>query len=170
MLNPVYFSARLQPLAFLFLLVTGCATTSGPSLDAWIPEGYYHFSCDIVNQNNLALVSHNRGRMEVQLLGDFDGGFAFSPEADGGLTITKSNMDYPGLKRSFRGEGTVQQPGVASGSAITWIKSVGPIGRDHRKGPWRLRPATPKEIQRVQQRQQRLREVRDEIRKSAETP
>ena len=153
----VRFLPPLQPLVFFILLLTGCTTpTSEVDLDRWIPEGFYHVTSEIINQDNLARVTHKNQRIQVQLLGDFDGGFTMAPLPNGELEIVTSRMDYPGLKRSFKGEGRIQQPGVAMGTAITWLKSAGPVSRNHRKGTWSLRPATPQEVERYQQKQKQL--------------
>jgi len=69
-------------------------------------------------------------------------------------------VEYPGLKRSFRGDGSILSPGRAEGTAISWLKSLGPISRNHREGSWQLRPATPREIERYQAEQRRLHSYR----------
>lgn len=143
----------MQSWFVIFLLLSGCVTAPPPlDLNAWIPEGTYHFKADTVNQNNLARVTHEKGRMRVTLLGDFEGGFTFDPKADGGLGIVDADMDYPGLKRTFKGEGRVTKPGIASGTSVMWLKSAGPVSRNHRKGPWFLRPATEAEIQKFERK------------------
>jgi hypothetical protein len=163
MQNPVVFRTCLQPLALFFLLAGACTTPPTPNWDAWIPEGFYHFTCEIVNQNDLARATHQRKGMAVQLLGDFDGGFTFEPKGKDQVEITDSRMNYPGLKRTFRGEGVILSPGRAEGSAISWLKTMGPISRNHREGTWFLRPATPREIEQYQAQQQRLQKYREAV-------
>jgi hypothetical protein len=94
--------------------------------------------------------------IRITLLGDFEGSFDLVPETDGKLRIAASRLDYPGLKRSYKGDGEVRKPGVASGSAIMWLKSAGPMSRNHRKGTWMLRPATPGDVQSYERRQHDL--------------
>lgn len=96
----------------------------------------------------------------VELLGEYKGSFKMVPLADQRVNIEKSRLDYPGLKRTFSGEGTVQRPGQLSGTAIMWLKGTGPISRNHREGPWSLRPATPREQERFRMEQKRLEERR----------
>jgi len=163
---PVRFSIPLQPLAVLILISSACSTVPEADLNAWIPEGFYHFECEIVHQDNLARIRHLKGNIRVDLLGDLKGGFSLRPLPGGALEIYASRMDYPGLKRSFKGEGRVIQPGVAEGDAISWLKSIGPFSRDHREGAWSLRPATPQEIERYQDKQQRLREYQRRVEES----
>ncbi len=117
--------------------------------------------CEIIHQDNLAKITHDPSGLKVQLLGDFDGEFTLALRPDRRVEIVRDRMDYPGLKRSFKGEGEILQPGVAGGTAVTWVKSIGPIGRDHRKGPWSLGPAKEREIRRYQNRQERLRTYRE---------
>lgn len=161
MRTPDFFQRLLQPLAILFLLLGGCTTPPPQAMDDWMPEGLYKFECDIINQDNLAGITHGPRGLKVQLLGDFEGEFTLALRSERRVEIVRDRMDYPGLKRSFKGEGEILQPGVAGGTAITWVKSIGPIGRDHREGPWSLRPATEQEIRRYQNRRERLRSYRE---------
>lgn len=120
----------------------------------------YHFTSETVNQNNLARIRHVEGKFRVELLGDFDGGFGLELKDGNTLQIVDAKMDYPGLRRSYKGTGNVVQPGLASGTDTMWLKTTGPISRNHRDGTWTLRPATQDEIRRYERKQLQLKERR----------
>ncbi|MDF3127582.1 hypothetical protein P0Y35_00075 [Kiritimatiellaeota bacterium B1221] len=136
---------RLQLLSLIFLGISGCVSTPPPHLSTLLPEGYYKFSCPIVYKNGFVELSHKDGLVHVQLLENFTGNFSFKVSDSGALEITKDNMDYPGLKRTFKGEGQIIRPGNAEGNAVVWLKSVGPVSRNHREGEWVLYAASAEE-------------------------
>lgn len=94
----------------------------------------------------------------VQLLETFEGSFELHRRRGGGVVIRNDQMGYPGLNRSFSGSGTLTGDSGAEGEAEIWIRMAGPVRRDHRKGPWTLRPATPQEIEQHENRVRRLEE------------
>jgi hypothetical protein len=96
--------------------------------------------------------------MEVILLEKNQGSFELRLGADQKVSIVASEMDYPGLKRNLKGEGRLNQPGHAEGNAESWIMNFGIAGRDHRTGPWSLRPATDAEIKKHESKERRLEE------------
>jgi len=101
-------------------------------------------------------ITHKAGNVHVQLLEEFTGSFSLDIKGDGQMDIVDPEMSYPGQKRSFKGEGYLLEPGVASGQATTWLKSLGPLSRNHRKGLWVLRQATPSEIGSFTKKQEAL--------------
>lgn len=123
-----------------------------------LPEGLYKFDCPIVYDNGFAELTHQNNGIKVQLLEDIKGSFIFTISSDNTVKIVDAEMDYPGLKRSFKGEGHILQTGYAEGNAIMWLKTSGPISRNHREGPWTLREATDREIKSYRAKQQRLEE------------
>ncbi len=138
-------------LPVILLLLSACATTTPPeTVASWLPPGYYVFDCPIVYDNGLAKVEPTAGGMKVTLLEKIKGTFVLQAKPDGSLSITQSEMDYPGLRRSFKGEGRVTGGGKAEGDAVVWVKNYGIVGRDHRKGPWTLRPANEGEIRKFE--------------------
>ncbi|WFB37731.1 hypothetical protein P3T73_08165 [Kiritimatiellota bacterium B12222] len=136
----------LQLFSLLFLCTVGCVSTPPPDLNVLMPEGYYKFDCPIVYKNGLVQLTHEQGKAKVQLLGDFTGSFYLTLDKNRNIKFSNSEMSYQDLNRSFKGEGTLLEPGVASGEAVAWIKTVGPISRNHREGLWTLNLATPQEI------------------------
>ncbi len=143
----------------LLLMLAGCASPLPPeTVAAWLPTGYYKFDCPIVYENGLARLEPVRGGMNVTLLEKIKGTFVLQAKADGRLAITQSEMDYPGLRRSFKGEGQVIGGGKAEGTAVVWVKNFGIVGRDHRKGAWTLRPASESEINKFEARARSLEE------------
>lgn len=158
--HPARHGPGLQLLSAFFLLLAGCVSAPPADLGRWVPEGYYVFDCPIVYDNGLARISHTAGGARVQLLEDVKGSFILRVDNKGALEIVDADMHYPGLKRSFKGGGLMSEPGRASGRAIAWLKTLGPISRDHRAGPWTLRPATEKEIERHLEKRRKLEERR----------
>jgi len=144
------------------------AAEAGRGLDAWLPEGLYRFDCEILNQKNLVRIRHENGRMRVELLGDFKGSFVLEPKSDGRLRIADSKVDYPGLRRKFKGTGRVREPGVAEGEAELWLKAAGPVSRNHREGAWTLRPATENEIRNDESKRRKLEERRKRAQQATE--
>ncbi|MEX2607716.1 MAG: hypothetical protein WD708_10250 [Kiritimatiellia bacterium] len=149
---------RMQLLSLIFITLAACVSAPPPDLTTRLPEGYYTFDCPIIYKRGMVRLRHDHDRARVELLEKFDGAFSFRIRPDRQLTITDADIDLPGLRRSFRGEGTLFQPGHAEGRAVSWIKTGGPISRNHREGPWTLRPATPVEIEKFQRKQQELKE------------
>lgn len=154
--HPALLRPRLQLLSLFFLCLSACISPPPGHLSASLPEGYYRFNCPIAYDNDMVKLTHEKGRVRVQLLEDYMGNFALKVDPDGSLKIVDDHMDYPGLPRSFKGEGRMLQPGSAEGSAVLWLKSAGPISRNHREGPWTLRRAGEKEIQDFLKKQQTL--------------
>ncbi|MGA0333878.1 MAG: hypothetical protein ACO3N7_04110 [Kiritimatiellia bacterium] len=116
----------------------------------------------------MAKLVHSRNGVRIQLLEEYTGSFSLQIASDQSLKIVDDEMDYPGLKRTFKGEGRLIRPGVAEGEAVMWLKSVGPISRNHREGPWTLRTATPEEIQRFELKQKTLQERRQRAAEAAD--
>ncbi len=128
-------------------------STPPQNLNTLLPEGYYKFSCPIVYKNGFVELTHQDGLVHVQLLEDYTGSFSFKVSDSGALDITDDNMNYPGLKRKFKGEGQILRPGTAEGTAVVWLKSVGPISRNHREGEWVLNAASLQETAAFQRKQ-----------------
>ncbi len=145
----------MQLLSLLFLSLNGCVSPPA-DLSRSLPEGYYRFDCPIAYDNGMVQLRHQNGKIRVQLLEGYTGSFAFQVKGNSVLKIVDAEMDYPGLPRSFKGEGHILSPGVAEGTAVLWLKSVGPLSRNHREGPWTLRVATQNEIQNFQNKQKTL--------------
>lgn len=141
----------------MFLLgLSACVNPPPQNLSLFLPEGYYNFDCPIAYKNDLARLSHENGKVQVQLLVDYTGSFSLQVDGNGNLNIVDDHMDYPGLPRSFNGEGRILQPGVAEGTATLWLKPAGPISRNHRKGTWTLQPASEKAVQSYLRKQEAL--------------
>ena len=157
MKHPACLRLFLQLLSISFLILTGCVSTSPPiNLSPVMPEGYYMFDCPIVYEKDMAEITHRDGKAFVQLLGDFKGSFAFEISSEGVVTIVEDEMGFSGLNRSFNGEGQILKRGHARGEAIAWLKSIGGFSRDHRKGPWSIRPASESEINSYMREQKSL--------------
>ena len=86
------------------------------------------------------------------------GSFDIRLKRDGSLEFTNDEMDYPGLRRSFKGKGLMTAPGKAEGNASVWVLNYGIAGRDHRTGTWTLRPATREEVGKFEARARSLQE------------
>lgn len=153
----------MQLLSVVFLLMFGCATTPPPGLNR-LPEGLYRFDCPVFYDNGMVRITHTAKGARVQLLEKIEGSFTLRPDAEGHVKVVEDHIDYPGLKRSLNGEGRITAPGQAEGRAAVWLKSMGPLSRDHRKGPWTLRRATEAEARRYQRKQELLRERRERAR------
>ncbi|MCH8512918.1 MAG: hypothetical protein LAT83_14885 [Kiritimatiellae bacterium] len=153
----------MQPFPMLFLAgffglagVSGCATRPGLDTTARkFPAGYYRFDAPFVYEG-LARVTPNPHGASIQLLENFDGRFELHLRGDHQVVIRNDEMDYPGFRRNFKGSGKLTAPGTAKGDAEIWNVMVGGFSRDHRKGPWTLRPATTAEVERHEQRQRTL--------------
>lgn len=159
----------MQLLSLLFLGFSGCVMPPPQNLDAVLPEGYYKFDCPIVYKNGMVKLSHRQGLIHVQLLEDYTGSFSFKVTGDNKLDITRDEMDYPGLKRTFKGEGTLIRPGTAEGTAVVWLKSAGPVSRNHREGPWVLFKASDQEVRSFIRKQKSLEARKIRAAEAAET-
>ncbi|MDA3872822.1 MAG: hypothetical protein PF795_02550 [Kiritimatiellae bacterium] len=148
----------MQLFSLTFITLAACVSTPPPDLNPFLPEGYYSFDCPIIYEKGMVRLRHDQAKVRVELLEKFDGSFSFSVRSDQTLTITDADMGFPGLNRSFRGEGTLTKRGHAAGRAVSWLKTGGPLSRNHREGPWTLRPATPREIQSFERQQKQLEE------------
>ena len=153
------FRAGLQPLSWFFLLaLCGCATAPGPHPTRnLIPDGYYIFDAPGIYEAGMARVSQVPRGAKVQLLETFEGSFELHPRGDR-LRIRNDEVSYPTLRRSLSGDGELIGPGQVRGNAEIWVATIGAFSRDHRKSEWTLRPATPEEIERHENRQRRLEE------------
>jgi len=118
------------------------------------------FHCPIVYDNGMAELTHVATGARIQLLETIQGAFTLRVDADGVVEIIDADMHYPGLKRSFKGKGRIESPGHASGRAVSWLKTLGPLSRDHREGAWTLRPAPAEKTQRFLEKRQNLDERR----------
>lgn len=148
----------MQLFSLIFITLSACVTTPPPDLNRVLPEGYYVFDCPIVYDKGMVRIHHDTRTVRVELLEKFDGAFLFRVRSDRALTIVNADMGLPGLNRSFKGDGTLNKTGHAEGRAVTWLKAGGPLSRNHREGPWTLRPATQQEIQGFQREQRVLEE------------
>lgn len=151
----------MQLLTALFLLGAGCATTPPPGLDL-LPEGLYVFDAPIFYETGMAELTHTPRGVRVRLLENDIGAFTLRPDARGRLDIVDDAIDYRDLKRKLNGSGRITKPGRAEGKAKVWLMGLGPVSRNHRKGTWTLRRATPEESQRhrAKERSRELREQR----------
>jgi hypothetical protein len=163
--HPAQARLCLQLLSVLFLLLSGCATTPPPGLSR-LPEGLYVFDAPIFYEKGMARVTHTSRGARVQLLETFQGDFTLRPDASGQVDMVEDHISYPGLRRTLKGSGQLTATGKAEGQAVIWLKSAGPISRNHREGPWTLRQATPEEEkafrlkqQAIEKRKQRAREA-----------
>lgn len=145
---PAFFFRRWQLSALLFsILLPGCVTSGSRNETApLLPAGYARFDMPGVYENGMASVTSIPQGVKIQLLETFEGSFELHQRADNRVVIRNDQMDYPGLGRSFKGEGILLGQGRAEGYAEIWLDLMGPVRRDHRKGPWVLRPATEAEI------------------------
>jgi len=144
-------------LSALLLLLSGCASTgTRPAGDPRLPPGLYVFDMPVMYERGFAELSSVPGGVRVQLLETFQGRFDLHPRGESEWVIRNDEVGYPGLSRSFSGEGRSTGPGRLEGSGEVWIRMAGPIGRDHRKGPWTLRPATAEERSGWERRQRNL--------------
>lgn len=154
--NPARFRRGLQLLTVVFLLLVGaCATPSPYPTREMLPQGLYVFDAPGVYESGMARVTPVPRGARVELLETFAGTFELHPRGDR-LLIRNHDMHYPGLRRAFRGEGKITAGGQAEGNAEIWVSTLGRFSRDHRKTEWTLRPATPGEIQRHEDRASRL--------------
>jgi hypothetical protein len=156
----------MQCLSLIFITLTACVSTPSADLERWLPEGYYKFDCPIIYEKGMVQLRHDRNTVRVELLEKFDGAFSFSVRPNQDVSIIRADMGLPGLNRSFRGDGRLLKPGHAEGRAVTWLKTGGPISRNHREGPWTLRPATREEITAFTQQQKALEERKNRARKA----
>lgn len=131
-----------------------------------LPEGLYVFDAPIFYEEGMAEITHTPRGARVRLLRDDVGEFTLRPDARGRVDIVDDAIGYSGLNRSLNGKGRLTENGRAEGQAKVWLKAMGPVSRNHRKGPWTLRQATPQEIQRHRAKQ-RSREAREERAKEA---
>lgn len=153
--NPARFRRGLQHFTILFLLLGGgCATTSPYPTRERMPEGLYVFDAPGIYESGMARVTPVSRGARVELLETFEGTFELHPRGER-LLIRNDDMSYPGLRRSFRGEGQLTGDGQAKGEAKIWVSTIGRFSRDHRASEWTLRPATPEEIQRHEERARR---------------
>ncbi len=148
----------MQLFSLTFIMLAGCASPPPPDLNRLLPEGHYRFDCPIIYERGMVRLRHDGNTVRVEFLEIFDGAFSFRVRSNQELSITNPDVGLPGLNRSFRGEGTLTKPGHAEGRAVSWLKTGGPISRNHREGPWTLRPATPREIEIFEQEQKVLEE------------
>ncbi len=144
----------------LLLLLAGCATPPPGTHHPGLPPGLYVFDCPIVYEKGMARLAPLPRGARVQLLEGVQGSFELRVRGQGDLEIRDAEMDYPGLRRSFKGSGTLSSPGHATGEAVSWILNFGFAGRDHRTGPWSLRPASEAEIRSFQTKAKHLQERR----------
>jgi hypothetical protein len=156
---PALSGALWQLQTLFFMLLLGCSSPPPTSeLARQLPPGLYVFDCPIVYKRGLArLEPHPRGA-RVQLLEGVKGSFELELLEGNRLRIRKAEMDYPGLKRSFEGTGVLTQAGHGAGQAESWIMNFSIAGRDHRTGPWELRPATEAEIKKHESKERALEE------------
>lgn len=162
---PAERNGRLQLCSLFFLALTSCTTTVSPDRAATLPDGLYQFSAPPAIKRQYADLSWGSAGWDIQLLGDGGGSFTLRPESGNGVSIQNDQMSYPGLKRSLQGSGTVQTDRTASGKLELWLGG-GPIKRNHRKGDWTLRPATPQEAESWKRKQQLLEERKKRAREA----
>lgn len=149
--------ARASVFAALCFGISGCVTTGNPAVGhPSLPEGYYVFDMPVLYSSGMARVGNVARGVRVQLLETFEGSFELHGHGENELRIRNESISYPGLRRTLSGEGTITAPGRAQGEGTVWIRISGPVGRDHRKGPWTLRPATAEEIERHERVQRSL--------------
>ncbi len=160
--HPAPLLRPLQLLALIFCIMGMTACVSTPSDDppgiAGLPPGIYNFDCPIVYKEGLVELSDIPGGVHVQMLEKLKGSFELHSNEQGELIIRNDEMHYPGLKRIFNGEGRLTAAEGAEGTAAIWLKNLGPVGKDHRKGDWVLRPATEQEITRYEAKVRSLEE------------
>jgi hypothetical protein len=122
---------RMQLFSLTFITLAACVSTPPPDLNPFLPEGYYSFDCPIIYEKGMVRLRHDQAKVRVELLEKFDGSFSFSVRSDQTLTITDADMGFPGLNRSFRGEGTLTKRGHAAGRAVSWLKTGGPVSKNN---------------------------------------
>lgn len=159
----------MQLLSLLFLGFTGCTTTPPPE-QQYLPEGLYHFDAPIFYKKGWAQLSHTPRGVRVQLLETFKGAFTLKTQADGRVYLIDDDISYPGLKRTLKGEGRITSIGEAAGTATVWLKTMGPVSRNHRKGPWRLVRATAEDIRKFESKQQTLETRKERAREGSLIP
>jgi hypothetical protein len=115
-------------------------------------------------EEGMARITHTRNGARVQLLETFQGQFTLRPDASGQVTIVKDDVSYPGLRRELKGDGLLTGTGQAEGEAVIWLKSMGPVSRNHREGSWSLRLATPEEVKKYQTKQKVLEQRKERAR------
>jgi len=141
----------------LLLGLSGCAGTgAGPSGDARLPPGLYVFDMPVLYPEGFAELTAVPGGVRVRLLEAFEGRFDLQAKGESAWVIRNDEVGYPSLRRSLSGEGRSTGPGRMEGEGEVWIRLAGPLGRDHRKGSWTLRPATAEERGRWERRQRGL--------------
>lgn len=141
-------SALLKVIVLLVLplLLTGCTTTQPHS--SQLPDGYYMLDASpwFYGPNLCLLESKKPGVHTVSMLKERKGSFDLVPKGNRTFSIKQSNINFDKIRRSIKGDATMTQAGVLSGTGVVWLKSLGPISRNHRKGAWTLRPATQAEV------------------------
>jgi len=162
---PALFSARLQHPTRIFrifvplILLQGCVGTGSRTSDApLLPPGYAVFDMPGVYDKGMARIETIPRGARIQLLETFEGSFELHARGNERAVIRNDQMGYPGLNRSFSGQGILLPGGRAEGEAEVWIRMAGPVRRDHRKAAWTLRPATAEEIENHDSKLRRLEE------------
>jgi hypothetical protein len=155
-----------QSLSLIFLVATGCTTLPPAEQSGRLPDGLYQFEAGKAVPKQMCEVTWTPQGWQVVLHGETGGSFVLRPDAEGRLDITSDEMDYPGLKRSLSGSGTLTATGSASGSLELWHGNMGPLNRNHREAEWFLIQATPDQAKRFRDRQLRLEERRKRAREA----
>jgi hypothetical protein len=162
--HPALRMRALQLLSVCFLFGSAC-TTVPPDLSI-LPEGYYKFDCPIFYKDGMVRITHTPKGAHVQMLETFAGSFVLEPKGQNELTMTRDSVSYPELKRTLSGSGILTRTGHAEGQAKVWIKDMGPLSRNHRKGTWTLRLASAKEIKSFEQKQKVMEERKERAREA----
>lgn len=150
---------RIFGLFIPLLLLQACVSTgSGTPAAPILPPGYAVFDMPGVYSDGMARIETIPRGARIQLLETFEGSFELHARGSDRVVIRNDAMGYPGLNRSFSGEGVLVEDGRAEGEAEIWIRMAGPVRRDHRKAAWSLRPATSQEIERHENRLRQLEE------------
>jgi hypothetical protein len=141
------------------LLNQACVSTGpGTAPEPILPPGYAVFDLPGIYTDGMAMIETIPRGARIQLLETFEGSFELHRRGENRVVIRNDSMGYPGLNRSFSGEGILKGNGRAEGEAEIWIRMAGPVRRDHRKGNWTIRPATVEEIERHESRIRQLEE------------
>lgn len=140
----------------VFLGLTSCVSNGPSPLAKEIPPGLYRFECEKLYSSGMAEVTHTPKGVRVQLLEKFKGSFELRPGGSGRVNIANGDFSYPGLKRSFSGDGLIKGAGLLEGTCISWINSLAVVKKDHRKDTWLLRKASQAEAEKWNRKQQEL--------------
>ena len=134
----------MKRLLKLFALLPFTFATAWAGTDQ-LPDGYYHFEGKWIYSGICHITHTKKDSHKVQCLEGRKYTFCVTAKSSGSFKIEKSDVALGKIKRNMSGSGELSKPGHASGKGSVWTKSLGIFSRDHRKGPWTLRPATAEE-------------------------